>query len=254
MAVPGDFEDDAPLPPPPFATEGNETSSFVDLHSTTEELGAAETSFEQPSASIVSPPHAQSLDDETSHSTETFSPDIPSKVTTSVNNSPTTSSTIDQADVDLLIKLMLERGNLEQTIVSLSHTVENLNDRIEELQGDQVNALLKPAATEIYRVLSQVDRWCSQVELTGSIKPDKRFDFIIDGLIEALEALGLNEIPVYIGDAFNKKIHHGSQTIETDDVMKDKTIAQVLQRAFSFTNAGKTAFPASVAVYAYKAN
>ncbi len=159
---------------------------------------------------------------------------------------------------EALIDALRDRSHLEETISTLSRVVETLEQRVSELQGDQVQALFTPPAQAIITVVAQIDRWVRtpaslvNVDEEAESKLTQGLEYLADQLVDALASLGLSPVPVEVGQSFDRSIHKVVAVEDTGDESADRQVIAVQQRGFLYPKQKRAAFPAHVVVLKYK--
>jgi molecular chaperone GrpE (heat shock protein) len=130
--------------------------------------------------------------------------------------------------------------------------VHRMQQRIDDLQRDQVRALLSP----IYEELASLQADLAEVagrEWTGS-DPDslgKELTFLVTRVDSALHLLGLESVGAATGVEFDSRLHAAARRVPTGDPALDRTIERVYRQGFTFPGAKKVSMHARVTVYEF---
>lgn len=130
--------------------------------------------------------------------------------------------------------------------------IARMQERITELQGDQVRALYGPIILELATLHAEVaDAAIHDFAGASGEKIAAEFAFIAHRIEELLSLLGLESVAAAEGTAFDARKHLADRVIPTDDQALDRTIATVRRQGYAFPGAPRTASFAIVDVYRY---
>jgi molecular chaperone GrpE (heat shock protein) len=144
------------------------------------------------------------------------------------------------------ISMFQERSAAQESLIT------RMQQRIDELQGDQVRALLSP----VYRELASLH--ADLLEAAGkdySVLPPERLprelSFLLSRVDTTLHLLGLESVGAAAGVPFDSRLHSAVRRVPTGRKSLDGVIATVQRQGFTFPGAAKASMYARVTVYAY---
>lgn len=126
-----------------------------------------------------------------------------------------------------------------------------MHDRITELQADQVNALLSPVARHLIRLREQLLDAAGRCAIAPVPNLGEQLDFFAEGVQDALEMLGVEEVAPAVGSAFDRSRLRAVERIATPHAERDRTVARTVRPGHAFVGAGSALKPAEVGVYVY---
>ncbi|WP_311471371.1 hypothetical protein [uncultured Actinomyces sp.] len=126
-----------------------------------------------------------------------------------------------------------------------------MHDRITELQADQVNALLSPVARHLIRLREQLLDAAGRCAIAPVPNLGEQLDFFAEGVQDALEMLGVEEVAPAVGSAFDRSRLRAVERIATPYAERDRTVARTVRPGHAFVGAGSALKPAEVGVYVY---
>jgi molecular chaperone GrpE (heat shock protein) len=139
-----------------------------------------------------------------------------------------------------------ERSAAQESLIT------RMQQRIEELQGDQVRALLSPVYQELASLHADL------TEAAGkdySVLPPERLprelSFLVSRVDTALQLLGLESVSAAAGVQFDSRLHSAVRRVPTGRKSLDGMIEDVQRQGFIFPGAAKASMYARVTVYAY---
>jgi molecular chaperone GrpE (heat shock protein) len=139
-----------------------------------------------------------------------------------------------------------ERSAAQESLIT------RMQQRIEELQGDQVRALLSPVYQELASLHADL------TEAAGkdySVLPPERLprelSFLLSRVDTALQLLGLESVGAAAGVQFDSRLHSAVRRVPTGRKSLDGMIEDVQRQGFIFPGAAKASMYARVTVYAY---
>jgi molecular chaperone GrpE (heat shock protein) len=139
-----------------------------------------------------------------------------------------------------------ERSSAHESLIA------RMQQRIEELQGDQVRALLSPVYQELASLHADL------TEAAGkdySVLPPERLprelSFLVSRVDTALQLLGLESVGATAGGQFDSRLHSAVRRVPTGRKSLDGVIEDVQRQGFIFPGAAKASMYARVTVYAY---
>lgn len=129
--------------------------------------------------------------------------------------------------------------------------IRQMQNRIEQLQGDQVQALLKPVIRRFAGLHSQAAEAAERARERGE-KAEKDFDFFMDAIEEALGLIDVESVAAEPSAEFDPGKHHAARIVTTDDSEMDRRVQRVLRQGFTHVDADRVFLPAQVSVYRYQ--
>lgn len=129
--------------------------------------------------------------------------------------------------------------------------IRQMQNRIEQLQGDQVQALLKPVIRRFAGLHSQAAEAAERARGRGE-KSEKDFDFFMDSIEEALGLIDVESVEAEPSAGFDSAKHHAARVVTTDDPEKDRRVHRVLRQGFTYVDADRVFLPAQVSVYKHE--
>jgi molecular chaperone GrpE (heat shock protein) len=139
-----------------------------------------------------------------------------------------------------------ERSAAQESLIA------RMQQRIEELQGDQVRALLSPVYQELASLHADL------IEAAGkdySVLPPERLprelSFLLSRVDTSLHLLGLEPVDAAAGAPFDSRLHAAVRRVPTGRKSLDGLIETVQRQGFTFPGAAKASMYARVTVYAY---
>lgn len=136
---------------------------------------------------------------------------------------------------------------------SQDRIIRQMQSRIEQLQGDQVRALLTPLLRRLAGVHAQAAEAAERARERRE-KSEKDFDFFIDAIEESLGLIDVESVRAEPFADFDPAKHHASRIVTTDDVAMDMRIQRVMRQGFTYVDADRVFLPAQVSVYRYRSN
>ncbi|WP_105034923.1 nucleotide exchange factor GrpE [Cryobacterium aureum] len=150
--------------------------------------------------------------------------------------------------LSLSVERLSDRARSDQDIIT------RMQHRIDELQGDQMRALMGPAVSELAKlhaeVLASADLDYARL---GVERVQAELARTADGVIDAINVLGADSIDAQLGEAFNSQLHTAVRRVPTNSAKLDRTIAEVQRQGFRFEGVAKPALYARVKVFAFEA-
>lgn len=129
--------------------------------------------------------------------------------------------------------------------------IRQMQSRIEQLQGDQVQALLKPVIQRFAGLHAQAVEASEQARGRGEAA-EKDFDFFGVAIEEALGLVDIESVAAGPSVEFDPSKHHASRMVTTDDPSLDRRIQRVLRQGFTYVGASRVFLPAQVSIYRYE--
>lgn len=129
--------------------------------------------------------------------------------------------------------------------------IRQMQSRIEQLQGDQVQALLKPVIQRFAGLHAQAIESSEQAR-DRLEAAEKDFSFFAVAIEEALGLVDIESVGASPSVEFDPRKHHASRIVATGDPELDKRIQRVLRQGFTYAGAPRVFLPAQVSVYRYE--
>lgn len=130
------------------------------------------------------------------------------------------------------------------------HIIRTMQERIAELQGDQVLALLKPTLIRFASLHAQATDAAGAAQERAE-RAANDLAFFATAIEESLGLLGMESVGATSGDPFDSSRHAATGTAPTSQLALDKTVSRVVRQGFTFTDAKRVTIPAQVTVYRY---
>ena len=130
--------------------------------------------------------------------------------------------------------------------------VRQMQSRIEQLQGDQVQALLKPVIQRFAGLHAQATEAAERARERQE-SAEKDFRFFTVAIEEALGLVDIEPVGAAPGVKFDSRRHHATRIVPTDDSGRDQRVERVLRQGFTYGGAPRVFLPAQVSVYRYEA-
>lgn len=129
--------------------------------------------------------------------------------------------------------------------------VRQMQSRIEQLQGDQVQALLKPVIQRFAGLHAQATEASEKARERGEAA-EKDFSFFAVAIEEALGLVDIESVGAAPGVEFDSGKHHASRVVPTREAHLDQRVQRVLRQGFTYTGAPRVFLPAQVSIYRYE--
>jgi molecular chaperone GrpE (heat shock protein) len=128
--------------------------------------------------------------------------------------------------------------------------IRTMQSRITDLQGDQVQALLKPTIQRFAGLHAQAaEARHAAIERNENAAAD--FSFFMTSIEDALGLIDFDSVGAAVGVAFDSTRHHATSVAATGDATLDKTIQRVIRQGFTHADATRVSIPAQVTIYQY---
>ncbi len=139
-----------------------------------------------------------------------------------------------------------ERSAAQESIIA------RMQQRLEELQGDQVRALLRPVFEQLAALHGDITAIADRVLSAGDgARWGKELAFLSNRVETAFDSLGLVSVEADAGVEFDSRVHFAVRSKPTHDAALDKSVAEVQRQGFTTPGTTKTELPARVVVYSY---
>ncbi|MGV1004587.1 MAG: nucleotide exchange factor GrpE [Candidatus Nanopelagicales bacterium] len=129
--------------------------------------------------------------------------------------------------------------------------IRQMQSRIEALQGDQVQALLRPVIQRFAGLHAQAMEASERARDHGEAA-EKDFNFFAVAIEEALGLIDIESVSAAPSVEFDPRKHHAVRTVPTDDAALDKLVQRVLRQGFTYAGAPRVFLPAQVSVYRFE--
>jgi len=126
--------------------------------------------------------------------------------------------------------------------------IRSMQAQIEDLQRDQVQALLKPIITK----LAALHAHAAEAEARAADAPEtalKDLSFFGVSIEETLGLLDVDSVGATPGAPFDVTRHHAVRSVATTDAAADRTIQRVIRQGFGYAGAPRVLLPAQVAIF-----
>lgn len=139
-----------------------------------------------------------------------------------------------------------ERSQAQETLI------QRMQERITELQGDQVRALLSPLFSELASLHADLQEAAAKdYTVLPPERLPKELSFLVDRVETALQLVGLESVGATPGAEFDSRLHAAARRVPTDDPSLDRHLAAVQRQGFIFPGAPKASLYARVTVFSY---
>lgn len=128
--------------------------------------------------------------------------------------------------------------------------IRTMQERIVDLQGDQVLSLLKPALLRFAGLHAQAQTAAADAERRGE-QAARDFAFFAVAVEEALGMVDLDSVDAVAGAPFDSTRHAATETVPTGDANLDLKIARVVRQGFTYPDAKRVTIPAQVTVHRF---
>ena len=130
--------------------------------------------------------------------------------------------------------------------------IGRMQARIEELQADQVRALLGPVATQLATLHGELSEFAGRdPAATTAEQVLKEVGLLLPRVEAGLESLGMETVDAAPGVPFDRRRHTATRRVPTIDPALDQTVATVVRQGFAAEGAARAAVMARVSVYEY---
>jgi molecular chaperone GrpE (heat shock protein) len=156
------------------------------------------------------------------------------------------------AVAEAIAGLRADSSTFQERSAAQESLIARMQQRIEDLQGDQVRALLSPVYQELASLHADL------AEAAGkdySVIPPERLarelSFLVSRVDTALQLLGLESVGAAAGVQFDSRLHSAVRRVPTGRESLDGMIEDVQRQGFIFPGAAKASMYARVTVYTY---
>jgi molecular chaperone GrpE (heat shock protein) len=156
------------------------------------------------------------------------------------------------AVAEAIAGLRADASTFQERSAAQESLIARMQQRIEDLQGDQVRALLSPVYQELASLHADL------TEAAGkdySVIPPERLarelSFLVSRVDTALQLLGLESVGAAAGVQFDSRLHSAVRRVSTGRESLDGMIEDVQRQGFIFPGAAKASMYARVTVYTY---
>jgi molecular chaperone GrpE (heat shock protein) len=148
--------------------------------------------------------------------------------------------------------LRAEVSTFQERSAAQESLIARMQQRIEDLQGDQVRALLSPVYQELASLHADLGEAAGK---DYSVLPPDRLprelSFLLSRVDTALQLLGLESVGAAAGVQFDSRLHSAVRRVPTGRQSLDGVIEDVQRQGFIFPGAAKASMYARVTVYTY---
>jgi molecular chaperone GrpE (heat shock protein) len=155
-----------------------------------------------------------------------------------------TSTTHALRNLEVQVARFHERAERQEQII------RSMQERIVDLQGDQVLALLKPLLIRFAGLHAQARDAAQSAQQREELAAND-LAFFATSIEEALGLLDLDSVNATVGEAFDSTRHAATAATPTGDAQLDRTVSRVVRQGFAFPDAKRVTIPAQVTVYRY---
>lgn len=139
-----------------------------------------------------------------------------------------------------------ERSAAQESIIT------RMQQRLEELQGDQVRALLRPVFEQLGALHGDITAIAErELKVGNDARLGKELAFLANRVETAFESLGLVSVEADTGVEFDSRLHAAVRSKPTPEAALDKSIAEVQRQGFMTPGTTKPELHARVVVYSY---
>ena len=156
------------------------------------------------------------------------------------------------AVAEAIAGLRADFSTFQERSAAQESLIARMQQRIEDLQGDQVRALLSPVYQELASLHADL------TEAAGkdySVIPPERLarelSFLVSRVDTALQLLGLESVGAAAGVQFDSRLHSAVRRVPTGRESLEGMIEDVQRQGFIFPGAAKASMYARVTVYTY---
>lgn len=128
--------------------------------------------------------------------------------------------------------------------------IRTMQSRITDLQGNQIQALLKPTIQRFAGLHAQAAE-ARQAAIDRSETAAADFSFFMTSIEDALGLIDFDSVGAAVGVAFDQTRHHATSVTPTSDPALDRTIQRVIRQGFTHADATRVSIPAQVTIYQY---
>lgn len=149
-------------------------------------------------------------------------------------------------------RLVTEVERLHERSSADKDVIQRMQARIEELQRDQVRALLGPVVSELANLHGTcADAATRDYVRLGPERVRKEFMLLGEHVETALDLLGAVSVDAQPGESFDSRLHTAVRQVPTDDQDLDARIESVVRQGFFLGSTTKPALYARVTVHRY---
>jgi molecular chaperone GrpE (heat shock protein) len=139
-----------------------------------------------------------------------------------------------------------ERSQAQEEVIA------RMQARIEDLQADQVRALLGPVATQLATLHGELSELASRDPAAMTVeRVTKEVGLLVQRVEAGLESLGMETVEAAPGVPFDRRWHTATRRVPTGDPARDQTVAAVVRQGFGAEGAARASVMARVTVYQY---
>jgi molecular chaperone GrpE (heat shock protein) len=128
--------------------------------------------------------------------------------------------------------------------------IRTMQSRITDLQGDQIQALLKPTIQRFAGLHAQAAE-AQQAARDRNENAAADFSFFMAAIEDALGQIDFDSVGAAVGATYDPTRHHATSTAATGDRALDKTIQRIIRQGFTLADAARVSIPAQVTIYQY---
>lgn len=141
-------------------------------------------------------------------------------------------------------------GRFHERSARSEEIIRTMQSRITDLQGDQIQALLKPTIQRFAGLHAQAAE-AHQAAVDRNETAAADFSFFMTSIEDALGLIDFDSVGAAVGVAFDSTRHHATSVAATGDPALDRTIQRVIRQGFTHADAARVSIPAQVTIYQY---
>ena len=159
---------------------------------------------------------------------------------------------LDKVLTSTIEALTVEIQRFHERTARHEEIIRQMQSRITELQGDQVQSLLKPILVRFASIHAQAVEAELEAQNADEKSAAKSFAYFADAIDEAFGLFGLESVGARVGGDFDKVRHHALSAVKTSDHSLDKKVQRVIRQGFTDPESTRTTVPAQVIIYKFE--
>jgi molecular chaperone GrpE (heat shock protein) len=154
--------------------------------------------------------------------------------------------TAELQDLRRAVEAFHDRSRAQEDVIG------RMQARIEDLQADQVRALLGPVATQLATLHGELSELGSRdADATTTAQVLREVGLLVQRVEAGLESLGMETVDAAPGVPFDRRRHTAVRRVPTGDRELDQTVASVVRQGFCTEGAERASVMARVTVFQY---
>ena len=151
---------------------------------------------------------------------------------------------------DELASLRAAVESCNEAVRGFGSITAQMQERIEELQRDQLKLLLKPLYERVATVIAQAEALAitSAAVDEGIAEDFTHFSRELEAVLEMYDVESVGAAP---GAPFDPRLHHAALRVDTADPTLDRTIQKVVRQGWTAVGSPRVLLPARVVVRRY---